>query len=123
VDIKVRKVHNLLSVCRKACAATWGLRPKESHWLYVSIIRPSITFASLVWWPDCQTASANKKLRSVQRLVCLGISGAMRITPTNIVEARICLPPMELVVESEMSSAAHRLESVRQVLPISQSRK
>jgi hypothetical protein len=49
VDVKVRKVHNLLWACRRVCGAMWGLRPKVAHWPYVSIIRPSITFASLVW--------------------------------------------------------------------------
>ena len=68
------------------------------HWLYVSIITPSIAFASFVWWPGCQTASAKKKLSGVQILACLGMSGAMRTTPTNDVEALICLPPLELVV-------------------------
>ena len=71
---------------------TWGLRPRVVHWPYISIIRPSITFASLVWWPGCQMASAKKKLSRIQRLACLGISGAMHTTPTNAVEALICLP-------------------------------
>ena len=28
LDVKVRKAHNLLWVCRNACGATWGPRPK-----------------------------------------------------------------------------------------------
>ena len=36
----------------------------------------------------------------------------MRTTPTNAVEALICLPPLELVVQSEAQSAAHRLWSL-----------
>lgn len=44
VDVKVRRAHNLLW----ACGAMWGLRLKVVYWLYVSIIWPSITFASLV---------------------------------------------------------------------------
>jgi len=77
---------------------TWGLRPKVVHWLYVAIIRLSVTFASLVWWPGCQTASAKRKLNRVKRLACLGITGAMRTTATNALEALICLPPLDLVV-------------------------
>jgi hypothetical protein len=73
---------------------TWGLRPRVVHWLYISIIRPAITFASLVWWPGCQTASAKKKLSRIQRLACLGISGTMHTTLTSAVEALICLPPI-----------------------------
>jgi len=71
-----------------------------------------ITFASLVWWPGCQTASAKKKLSRVQRLACLGIMGVMRTLPTSAVEALICLPPLELVVHSEARSALHRLWSL-----------
>jgi hypothetical protein len=110
--LKLRKAHNLLWACKKACGVMWGLRPRVAHWLYSSIIRPSITFASAVWWPGCQTAGAKKKLSRVQRLACLGIMGAMRTNPTNAVEALICLPPLELVVKSEVRSAAHHLWSL-----------
>jgi len=91
---------------------TWGLGPNVVHWLYVAIKRPSVTFASLVWWPGCQADSAKRKLSRVQRLARLGITGAMRTTPTNAVEALTCLPPLDLVVQSEAGSAAHRLWSL-----------
>ena len=108
-EVKVRKANNLLWACRRACGVAWGLRPRVVHWFYIYIIRPSVTFASLVWWPGCWAASANKKLRRIQRLVCLGITGAMHTTPTMAVEALICLPPLQLVVQSEARSAAHHL--------------
>jgi len=112
VDAKVKKAQNLMWACRTACGVAWGLKPRVVHWLYVAIIRPSVTFASLVWWPGCQTASAKRKLSRVQRLVCLGITGAMRTTPTNAMEELICLPPLDLVVQSVARSAAHRLWSL-----------
>ena len=81
-NVKVRKAHNLLWACsRRAYGVTWDLRPKVVHWLYVPVIRPYINFASLVWWPGCQTASAKKRLSRIPRLACLGIKGAMRTTP------------------------------------------
>jgi hypothetical protein len=94
--VKVRYAHNLLWTYRRAYGVMWGLRPRVAHWLYVSIIRPSITFASLVWWPGCQTASAKKKPSRVQRLACLEITGAMCTTPTNAVEALICFRPTDV---------------------------
>jgi hypothetical protein len=48
VDVKVREADGLLWSCRRACGATWGLRPKVVHWLNISIIQLSITLASLV---------------------------------------------------------------------------
>jgi hypothetical protein len=110
VNIKV-KAHNSLWACRRTFGATWGLRPKVVYWLYVPIIRPSITFASLVWWPGCQTASAKKRLSTIQRLACLGITGAMRTTPSAL-EVLTCLLPLDLVVQGEARSAAHRLWSL-----------
>ena len=65
MDVKVTKVHNLFWACRRVNGATWGLRPKVVHWLYVSIIRPSITLAYLVWWSGCQMASGKKRLRRI----------------------------------------------------------
>jgi hypothetical protein len=112
VDFKVRKAHNLLWACRRAYGVMWGLKPRVVHWLYVSVIRPSFTFAALVRWPGCQMASAKKKLSKIQRLACLGITGAMRTTPANAVEAIICLPPLDLVVQTEERSAAHWLWSL-----------
>jgi hypothetical protein len=89
----------------------WGLRPKVAHWLYVAIIRPTISFASLVWWPGRQTASA-KKLSKVQRLACLGITGAICTTPTGAMEALVGLAPLDLVIQREARLAAHRLWSL-----------
>jgi len=111
IDVKVRKAQNLFWACTRACGMMWDLGPRVVHWLYIPVFRPFVTFASLVWWPGCQTASANKKLSRIQRLACLGITAAMRTTPTSAVEALICLPPLELVVQSE-TSAAHCLWNV-----------
>jgi hypothetical protein len=112
VDVKVRKAHNTLCACRRACGAKWGLKTKVVHWLYVSIIRPSITFASLVWWPGCKTASAMRRPSRIQRLACLGITGAMCTTHTSTMEALTCLPQLKLVVQSEARSDAHHLWSL-----------
>jgi len=38
--------------------------------------------------------------------------GAMGITPASAVEAFTCLSPLELLVQSEARSAAHRLRSL-----------
>jgi len=107
-DVKVRKAANLLWVCE----AMRGLRPKVVHWLYVSIIRPSITFASLVWWPGCQMASAKKTLSRIQRLACLGITEKICTTPTDALEALTDLPPLDLVIQGETRSVAHCLWSL-----------
>jgi hypothetical protein len=112
VEAKARKAHNLLLACRRSFGVRWGLGPKVVHWLYVAIVRPTISFISLVWWPGCQTASTKKKLSKVQRLACLGITGALRTTPTGATEALVGLPPLDLVIQGEARSTEHRLWSL-----------
>ena len=104
MDVKVREAHNMLW----ACDAMWGLRNKVVHWLYISIIQPSITFASLVWWPDCQTAGAKKTLSKIP-LTCLRITGVICATPTGALEALTDLPPLDVVIQGEARSVAHCL--------------
>jgi hypothetical protein len=99
VEAKARKAQNLLWACRRSFGVRWGLGPKVVHWLYVAIVRPTITFASVIWRPGCQTASTKKKLSKVQRLACLGIMGALRTTPTGTMEALVGLPLLDLVIQ------------------------
>jgi hypothetical protein len=108
----VKKAHNLLWACRRAGGAIWGLSTKVVHWLYVSIIRPSSSFASLVWWPGCQIASAKKTLSRVQRFPCLGITGAIHTALTGAMKALTGLPPLDLAIQGEARSAAHCLWSL-----------
>jgi hypothetical protein len=48
----------------------------------------------------------------VQRYACLVITGAIRTTPTGAMEAFTSLPPLDLVIQCEAISAAHRLWSL-----------
>ena len=63
VDVKVKKAQNSMWACRRACGVTWGLKRRVVHWLYIAVIRPSVTFASLVWWPgsDSQCQGETKQ--------------------------------------------------------------
>jgi hypothetical protein len=51
VDARVRKTRNMMWACRRFCVRKWDLRPKVVSWFYASVIRPSIIYESLVWWP------------------------------------------------------------------------
>lgn len=45
----------------------WGLKPRMIYWIYSTIVRPRITYASLVWWPKINEKSAQQKLEKLQR--------------------------------------------------------
>lgn len=112
MDVTVRKAENLLWACTRACGATWVLSPKVVLRLYVSIIRRFIILASLVWLPSCQTANTKKRISMIHRLACLGITGAMRDSPIGAMEALTGFSALELVIQCEAKSAAHRFWSL-----------
>jgi hypothetical protein len=66
--------------------------------------------SGMVAW--LSTSSAKKKRSKIQRLTCLAITGAIRTTPTGAMEALVGLPPMDLMIQGETRSAAHRLWSL-----------
>jgi len=57
-------------------------------------------------------ASEKKRLSKVQRLASIGISRAIRMTPTGAMEALAGLLQLDLVIQGEASSVAHRLWSL-----------
>ena len=109
MDVNVRKAYNCCGPVGMPVVRRGARDLKVVHWFYVSITRPPVTVASLVWWPGCQTAKAKKRLNRIQRLACLGVTGAMRTTPACAMEALTGLPPLELVIRFEARSAAQRL--------------
>lgn len=91
-----KRAEATLMLARRAHGKTWGLRPSMMYWTYTMVVRPMITYASLVWWTKMRQRTAITELSKVQRLACLGITGAMRSTPTAAMEVLLDLPPFIL---------------------------
>ena len=58
-----------------------------------------VTYASLVWWPKTEEKVMQTLLYKVQRMACLGITGAMKTCPTAAKEALLGLTPLHLHVK------------------------
>lgn len=87
--------------CKRLLGKTWGLSPKLIYWSYRTIIRPLVTYAALVWWPKTKEKTASEKLSKVQRLACLGVTGAIPTCPTAALEMMLDLLPLHLQVQKE----------------------
>jgi hypothetical protein len=77
--------------CRGTFGKTWGLKPKVIYWIYTAVVRPIITYAATIWWPRVKTRLA--EFSKLQRMACLGITGAMRTAPAAAMEVLLGLPP------------------------------
>jgi hypothetical protein len=87
----ISKAYKAFWTCRGTFGKTWGLKPKVVYWIYTAVVRPIVTYAATIWWPRVKTSQA--ELSKLQRLVCLGIMGAMRSAPTAAMEVLLGLPP------------------------------
>jgi hypothetical protein len=73
------------------------------------VIRPIITYATIVWSPRVEFKTSRARLSKVQRLACLGIKGAIRTAPTAVIEVLLGLPPLHLKMEAETQAGIYTL--------------
>lgn len=121
LDKIIRKSEITFSIIRRMYGKTWGLKPKMVHYLYTKVIRPTITYASLIWWSKTRQTSAINKLSRLQRMACLAITGGLRSTPTTSMEVLLDLPPLDILIRAEARMALYRIKLLDH-RPISQNK-
>jgi hypothetical protein len=79
-------------------------------WLCVAVVRPIITYAATVWWPKTEQTIVRTKLNSVQRIACLGTTGAIITTPTAAMETIVNQTPLDIYICGVARMGAYRLQ-------------
>jgi len=92
---KVKKAKKLLNLMKSVVGRNWGLGPKQALWIYTAIVKPMVTYGSLVWSHNLHTNNI-MKLNQIQRLGIISTCHPMRSTPTKGLEILFGLPPMHL---------------------------
>lgn len=95
---------------RHAAAPSWGLTPKHTRRLYISVAIPRILYAVDIWGiqlkrgaktqPAGKVSECNNKLISVQRAGTLAITGGLRTSPTDALDAHAFTLPLHLETEN-----------------------
>jgi len=93
---------------RRVTRLSWGVTPKYARRLYISVALPRILYGADVW---CQltpserrgfkarvSAKAVKILATTQRAGALAITGGLRTSPTDTLDALSSLLPAELTI-------------------------
>lgn len=109
LDSRVKKAKMLFWRTRSTISKSWGLRPKVVYWLYTMVIRPMLSYAAMAWWPRVRIKAVQYQLRGLQRLACVGITGAMRSSPSASLEILLNLLPLHLFIEEAAIMGAYRL--------------
>jgi hypothetical protein len=107
---------------------TWRLTPKGAKKLYTSDTLPHILYGIDIWCTPLHgknskgnrkgSVNATKKLTSVQRLGVLAITGGLRTSPTDALDAHTALLPMEYRIKKMCHSAISQMATLPLVHPL-----
>jgi hypothetical protein len=110
------------SQIRRAARPTWGITPKYAHRLYISVALPKVLYAADIWCTLPQDAEAGprkrrstnviKKIITIQRAGTLAITGGLRTSPTNLLNACAYTFPVEQTIVRWCHKAAVRLATL-----------
>ena len=96
---------------------TWGITPKYARKLYISVAIPRTLYALDIWCAPVgatdteakRTPKVIKQLTSIQRIGALAVTGGLRSSPTDALDANAFLLPLSLTVNNWHHRAAVRL--------------
>ena len=101
----IAQAKKKLLLARNACGKLWGTVPHITRWIYTNVIRPAISYGSLVWHKGCDYQWAQKELNKINRLALMYLSHFRRSTPTAGLEVLFNVMPLDLHVKMEASMA------------------
>lgn len=90
---------------------TWGLSPKITLQLYKTMIRPIVSYCSLVWWPAVTSSSGINLCNKIQSTPCRIAAGAIKSCPTIPLEAILNIDPLHIYIQAMAAKSAIRLQS------------
>jgi ribonuclease HI len=113
---------------RRLTRPSTGVSSKLMRRLYLSVALPKLTYGLDIWYsPPSKPAGAARNIGSVgtlksfqklQRLASTAITGALRSTPTDLLDAQAGILPMELALLKACHRAAVRLLTLPDTHPL-----
>ena len=96
ISNKIAKAKGLLMKLASIIHSYWGPKPKLLRWAYTGIVRPVLSYASMIWAHEAETPGHEKALRRLNRLAMNTIVRVPRSTPTRAMEIVLGILPLHL---------------------------
>ena len=109
IQNRVAAAKRKLMILRQALGNVWGPSPAITKWAYTGVVRPSLTYGSVVWAHKAKTPPMVRKLNSLQRIALNMISGVRHSTPTAALEIIYNISPLDLFIKENSLKTAARL--------------
>ena len=106
---RIQKACRIYGQCRKFFGLSWGLKPKYIYWMYSMLIVPYLMYGCAVWWQRGEVGVFRSQLNHLQRMCCLGVTGALTTTPTAALEAILNILPLHILAEKIARATSYKL--------------
>ena len=114
IDEKVEKAKKYLHQIAVLTRKNWGPKPRLMRWAYLGIVRPMLSYASMVW--GHRAANKIEKLRRINRMAFNTFGSFPRSTPTAALEVMLDVMPLHLFCKQEGLASRIRLHQITNLL-------
>ena len=83
IQNKVARAKRLLNSLLRITRGNWGPRPTITRWIYTGIVRPSFSYAAIIWAHATKMKTTQGALRGLDRAALNAITYCKRSTPTR----------------------------------------
>ena len=113
-DNAITKAKRYLCQLVGALSKYWGPQPKLVKWIFLTVVKPRITYAALVWAHSIQTIGKKQRLGQLNRLAAMMLTPTRKNAPTAALEIIHDLIPLELALQETALNTYYRLKLVTQ---------
>jgi len=85
------------------------MSPRIVNWVHTAVVKPILLYGVALWWTALHKQCILTPLNNVQLMATLCISGALRTTLNEALNAILNLPSLDLAGMERAKSAAIRL--------------
>jgi hypothetical protein len=122
----IKKGKAWVAQVQRIAKVTRGVPPHLIRRLYLAVAVPKIMYAADICFESSRTVGGAgsttvvAKLAAVQRKAAIAITGTMKTTATDVLDAHANLLPMQLLVEKMRARAAIRMATLPKSHPLEQ---
>ena len=99
VEMKIKEGKAVITRLSSVMGKIWGLKPSMARWMYTSVARPIVTYASLIWHKAVLVGKNRDRLRKFQRFALMQLGYARHRTPGAALEVISNTMPLDLYVQ------------------------
>ena len=99
---------------KRLIQSTWGYSLNAARTLYLSAIRPVLTYGALAWFPyqrEKELKTLKEALNNLQGCFLRAIAGAYKATAKEALEIELYIEPLDLYIEKTAIKSLSRLTS------------